>query len=78
MDPAEFVKAKLSLYRVVPLTEFITVKLIIKIMFFVKKVSDNAVLLGTYCILFLCIVIYLTFSYCYICIVTIKKYCNVV
>ena len=44
----------------------------------VKKVSDNAVLLGTYCILLLCVVIYLAFSYCYICIVTIKKYCNVV
>ena len=39
----------------------------------VKKVSDNAVLLGTYCILLLCVVIYLAFSYCYICIVTIKK-----
>ena len=39
----------------------------------VKKVRDNAVLLGTYCILLLCVVIYLAFSYCYICIVTIKK-----
>ena len=45
---------------------------------FVKKVRDNAVLLGTYCILLLCIIIYLAFSYCYICIVTIKNYCNVV
>ena len=33
-------------------------------------VSDNAVLLGTYCIFLLCIVIQLAFSYCNICIVT--------
>ena len=33
-------------------------------------VSDNAVLLGTYCIFLLCTVIQLAFSYCNICIVT--------
>ena len=33
-------------------------------------VSDNAVLLGIYCIFLLCTVIQLVFSYCNICIVT--------
>ena len=32
--------------------------------------SDNAVLLGIYCIFLLCTVIQLVFSYCNICIVT--------
>ena len=33
-------------------------------------VSDNAVLLGIYCIFLICTVIQLVFSYCNICIVT--------